>query len=186
MRNLVLSASLLMLAACAAGGARTAGTNTNTPATANTQTTQGAYIRPRADATVAVMLPFPMQAVYDALPAVYNDLGITEVGQDPTARTVGNGRIIANRTFAGQRLSHWLSCGTNTFGNEVADNARIELSVRTTVAPDGATGSSVRTLVEATARNNRGTSADVAECGSTGRLETRITNMLQQRLASGS
>lgn len=184
MRNLVLSASLLMLAACASGGARTAGTNTNTPAIISGETTQGAVIRPRVEASLASSLQFPMQAVYDALPAVYAELGIAEVGQDPTARTVGNGQIIVNRTFAGQRASHWLACGVSSFGNELADNARIELSVRTTVSPEGADGSSVRTLVEATARNNRGTSSDVVACGSTGRLERRIVDILTRKLVS--
>lgn len=60
----------------------------------------------------------------------------------------------------------------------VANSTRAE---EVTVAAQGG-GTTLRTTVTATARPNQGTSASVLGCSCTGRLETRINQLLQQRL----
>jgi hypothetical protein len=58
------------------------------------------------------------------------------------------------------------------------------MDLRTTVTADPAGGTLLRTVLTATARNNRGTSADLVQCNSTGVLERRITNMARQKTGS--
>ena len=181
MRKLALFSSLLVLAACASTG--TGGGNTTTPPLVDSQTTGQAILRTRTDVSAAVRIDAPIQRVYDLLPAIYTELGVTEVGRDPATRTVGNGRIAASRRFAGEPLSRYLQCGTTAFGGALADEARVEMALRSTVAAD-AQGTALQTTVTATARPNRGTGGDQVQCNSTGALEARIAAMVRQKLAS--
>lgn len=184
MRTIVLCSSLLALAACATNTG-TSAANT-TPALVDNQTTGQAIIRTRADIAAAERVSAPMQNVYDVLPEIYTELGVAEVGADPATRTVGNGRLQVSRRFGGEPLSRYLQCGVTAFGAPLADEARVEMDVRTTVSADPAGGTSLRTVLTASARNNRGTSADHVQCNSTGVLERRIATMVRQKTGSGS
>jgi hypothetical protein len=182
MRHAVFSACLLSLAGCAATTAASSG-GPPPAAVLTAENSRSGTVRTRANVAPVEHVEFPMQQVWDALPAIYTELGIPEVGQDPATRTVGNGSFIVTRTLAGEPLSRFLLCGTTAFGAPLADEARVQIDVRTTVSAEGAE-SSVRTTLVATARANRGTSADTVPCNSTGRLEARIATLVRQKLAS--
>jgi hypothetical protein len=181
MRHIVLSAWLLSLAGCATTSAPSSGGGL--PPVMATRSNRSADVRPRAEVARAEHVEFPMQAVWDALPGVYTELGVPEVGVDPAARTVGNGSFVASRTLGGEPLSRFVSCGTTPIGRPVADEARVQMDVRTVVTAEGGE-TSLRTTLQATARGNRGTSSDNLPCTSTGRLEARIAIMLRQKLVS--
>jgi hypothetical protein len=184
MRTLVLCSSLLTLAACAATTGT--GARNTTPPLVDNQTTPQAIVRPRADIATAERINAPIQNVYDVLPEIYTELGVAEVGADPATRTVGNGRLQVSRRFGGEPLSRYLQCGNTAFGAPLADEARVEMDLRTTVSVDAAGGTSLRTVLTAMARNNRGTSADHVACNSTGVLERRITTMVRQKTGSAN
>jgi hypothetical protein len=182
MRYIVLSACMLSLAGCAttttapaSGGAL--------PPTVTARSTRSAEVRTRVEVAPAEHVEFPMQAVWDALPGVYTGLGVPQVGADPATRTVGNGSFVVSRTLGGEPLSRYLACGTTAVGRPLADEARVQMDMRTTVTAEG-DGSSVRTTLRATARANNGTSSDAVPCTSTGRLEARITTLVRRKLVS--
>jgi hypothetical protein len=182
MRHIVLSAWLLSLAGCATTTAPGSG-GSALPPTVTARSTRSAEVRTRVDVARAEHVEFPVQAVWDALPGVYTALGVPEVGADPATRTVGNGSFVVSRTLAGEPLSRFLACGTTAVGRPLADEARVQIDMRTVVTAEG-DGSSVRTTLQATARANNGTSSDTVPCNSTGRLEERIANMVRQKLVS--
>jgi len=184
MRTLILCSSLLALAACATTAGTGTGANTTTPPLVDNQTTGQGILRTRADVSSAERINAPIQRVYDVLPAVYRELGVAEVGADSTTRTVGNGRVQVSRRFGGEPVSRYVQCGTTAFGAPLADEARVEMDLRTTVSADPAGGTALRTVLTATARGNRGTSTDQVQCNSTGSLESRIAAMVRQRVGS--
>lgn len=178
MRRTFLSPLLLALAACATS---TGGVATSTvPPGIETSGAQP-VVRTRGEFAPAEDVQAPLQRVWDALPQVYAELGIADAGQDPATRTVGHGRVVVSRRFAGQPVSYWLSCGATATGSSAADEFRVQMAVRTTLAPSGS-ATSVRTVIEASARGNQGTSSDARDCTTTGRLEQRIAALLRQKL----
>ncbi len=181
MRHVILSAWLLSLAGCATTSAPSSGGAL--PPVMTTRSNRSAEVRTRAEVARAERIEFPMQAVWDALPGVYAELGVPEVGADPAARTVGNGSFVVSRTLGGEPLSRFVACGTTPVGRPVADEARVQMDVRTVVTAEGGE-TSMRTTVQATARGNRGTSSDNLACTSTGRLEARIATTLRRKLVS--
>jgi hypothetical protein len=80
-----------------------------------------------------------------------------------------------------QALSTFIDCGSNLSG-PVANASRVKLDVISQLVPAQGGRTTVRTTVTASARPNQGTSASVLGCSSTGRLETRINQLQQQRL----
>jgi len=181
MRYIVLSAGLLSLAGCATTTAPSSGGAL--PPAVTARSSRSAEVRTRVEVAPAEHVEFPMQAVWDALPGVYTALGVPAVGADPATRAVGNGNFVVSRTLAGEPLSRFLTCGTTAVGRPLADEARVQIDMRTVVSAEGE-GSSVRTTLRATARANNGTSSDAVPCTSTGRLESRITTMVRQKLVS--
>lgn len=178
MRVTRLSPLLLALAACATS---TGGVATSTQPPGYEQSAAQTVVRTRGAFVPAEDVQAPLQRVWEALPQVYAELGIADAGQDPAARTVGHGRVLVSRRFAGQPVSYWLSCGATAVGSSAADEFRVQMAVRTTLTPAG-DATSVRTVIEATARSPQGTSSDVRSCATTGRLEQRIAAMLRQKL----
>lgn len=119
--------------------------------------------------------------VWRVLPSVYGELGI-EVGTvDSGARTMGNARLVMSRSLAGQRLSRYLSCGSGMSGQPIADEYRVEASLLTILHPEEDGSTRVETRLTATAMSRASSGAPLA-CGSTGRLEARIAEMIALRL----
>jgi hypothetical protein len=74
-------------------------------------------------------------------------------------------------------MSRWISCGTTMMTNH-ADRDQITMSVVSTVHPAPGGGSTVETLLTATARDrSSGNVGDFQNCTTTGELETRIHRM---------
>lgn len=179
-RRLLLS-SLALLAACgapaAAPPALVAGPTTVIATETEILVSLGA-----APAVPPQGVEAPPERVLAALQQVYAELEIPGAASDPASRTVGTPTHLLSRTLAKERTGDLLDCGRTTSGERAADVYRVRGAVRTTVASWGGTGSSVRTVVEGTARSNEGWTGGEVRCVSTGRLEARIAALLRQRL----
>jgi hypothetical protein len=126
-------------------------------------------VLPNAKASIPVA---PSRA-FEALKAVYEELGIPPGTYDPATGRVGNPNFWKTRKLGDVTISTYLNCGDSLVG-AIADNYRIYISLISVVRPDGKGASELETAFSAQARNMEGTAGDRVACGSTGRLEDRI------------
>lgn len=133
--------------------------------------------RTTVPANAKVVIPVAPSRVFDALKAVYDELGVPPGTHDPATGRYGNSDFFKTRRFANEPLSAFLNCG-ESFTGSVANNYRIYMALMSIVRPDGKGGSEVETAFSAQAQNMEGSSGDRISCGSTGRLEERIRKTL--------
>jgi hypothetical protein len=118
--------------------------------------------------------------VYQALIAVYNELGIPATVVNPKTGLVAS---VERRVFgrlSGTNLSRYLSCGDSMTGPR-ADQDRVVLSVVSRVKPQGTDKSRVETRIVATATGVGGTS-DRMPCSTTGELEATVHGAVKAAL----
>jgi len=127
--------------------------------------------------TVAANAKSPVPAApsrtFEAVKAVYEELGIPAGTHDPATGRFGNVDFYKSRRLANEPMSSFLNCG-ESFTGSVANNYRIYMSLLSMVRPDGKGGSELETAFTAQAQNMEGSSGDRISCGSTGKLEERI------------
>lgn len=189
MRAIIPIAALVTLVACA--GAATGGrgdlperttTTVSMPATGaggslGSGTMDVTTTRDRSPVVATVALS--ADALWAALPAAYQAVGI-EVGTiDHENRMIGNRRLRVSRRLGGQPLSRYLRCGDTPFGAPQADQYPVELSVLTRVVPDG-DRSRMETSVQASAVNAANGGARTA-CTSTGAIERALADKFTVR-----
>jgi hypothetical protein len=124
-------------------------------------------------ANAKMTVPVAPNRTFDALKAVYEDMGVPPGTHDPATGRIGNTDFWKSRRFANEPLSTFLNCG-ESFTGAVANNYRIYMSLLSIVRPDGKGGSEVETAFTASAQNMEGSSGDRISCGSTGKLEEQI------------
>jgi hypothetical protein len=118
-------------------------------------------------------VPAAPSRVFEAIKAVYEELGVPPGTHDPSTGRVGNADFWKQRRFANEALSTFLNCG-DSFTGPVANNYRVYMSLMSVVRPDGKGGSELETAFTAQAQNMEGTAGDRIACGTSGRLEERI------------
>ena len=119
------------------------------------------------------------QAAYRALVTAYGELGIAPEVTDEASLRVARTNFTARRIIAGERASVYFECGESLTGSR-ADEGRLTVSLASQATP-GPAGATVATTLTAVVRANDGTSTGATSCSSTGRLETRIHNLVKQR-----
>ena len=137
---------------------------------------------PEARSVTVDTIPAPADSVWLALPGVYGDLGIDEVGQERATWTFGNGALDARRHLGKERLSHYLRCGSTMTG-PAADAYEVRLSILTQLAPLGPDRTVVRSSLDAMA-TPRDRAGSAVHCGSRGSLEAAIARGLAERAGS--
>ena len=116
--------------------------------------------------------------VWEVLPAVYQSLGIAVGTSLPEAKTIGNTKLVLNRSLAGEPLSAFLSCGDGPMGTPLANSYRVDMAIFTIVTPLAGSGAQVETRVNAIA-TNRAVSGAPVSCATTGRLEGLIAERIK-------
>jgi hypothetical protein len=136
----------------------------------------------RSDAVFRDTVALPAARAWTELPAVYRELGL------PVNELVSADRRIAvvahqPRRIDGQPPSRFLDCGRGLTAGEYADAYQVYLSVETRLvaAPSDPSSATVQSKLSANARP-RAVSGNPVPCFSLGRLERRITELLQARL----
>lgn len=121
-----------------------------------------------------------VDAVWAALPAVYQTLGIANAGVlNADSRLFGRQSMRAYRKLGDRGLSRVIDCGSGYAGD--AETYDITLTVVTQLQPAGTT-TSVRSWVEASGRQ-QATSSTPVRCRSLGVLERDIGRLLSQSVA---
>lgn len=121
--------------------------------------------------------------VWSVLPSIYQDLGIPLTVKDDNRKVIGNEGWRTRRSIGRVPMQRYLDCGrSGTIEN--AETYQINMTIVTTVTanPDG--GSVVGTIISAVGRNPVTSSTQDVRCASTGDLEIRIRDMVQQRVAA--
>ena len=134
-------------------------------------------------ANAKVLVPAAPSRTFDAVKAVYEELGIPPGTHDPATGRFGNTSFWKQRRLANDAISSFLNCG-ESFTGPVANNYRIYMSLISMVRPDGKGGSELETAFSAQAQNMEGSSGDRISCGSTGRLEERIRKGVLLKIGS--
>jgi hypothetical protein len=127
-------------------------------------------------------LPYSADAVFRILPSIYDSLGITVSSLDPASRTIGNPGYKTRAKLGKAPLSRYLDCGGSTQIGPNADSYDVFLSVMSTVAAEGASGSVLSTIVEAKARPVIVSQA-YSNCSSKGSIEIKIADLVKARLS---
>lgn len=124
-------------------------------------------------------VPYPAEAVFHALPAVYESLKIPPEVRDSAMQAVGNQGFDRRVEVAGRRISGMMQCGSGADG-DYADYYKISLSLITFVTPVDANSSTVRSVFLGSATT--GTARGTRECRSNGELERRIQDLVKRQL----
>ena len=114
--------------------------------------------------------------LWNALPAVYDSLGIARSVLDPSSRLIGNRGLQIRRQLGGVRLSKYIDCGSPQ-ARPSADFYDINLAVVTQLQAIDAGNTRVVTTVDAMGRPVS-FSGEYIRCATTGEIESRISSML--------
>src|SRR5687768_4853206 len=114
MRHFILLLAVAGTTSCASSG------STRTGIAAPTErviATDGENIyRTTVRANPKVVLPVAPSRAFEALKAVYTELGIPQVVSDPATGQVGNSNFYKSRQLADQPMSTYMDCGDSLTG----------------------------------------------------------------------
>lgn len=123
----------------------------------------------------------PPGAVYHALDDAFKGFGIPVTTRDSAGGVMGNAAYRRSRTLANAPASKYLNCGAGMTGLN-ADEMRLTIAIIAIVDPDKAGGTRLRIGMVATAEDVIGQSRPAIGCGSTGRLEGAIADVVKKKL----
>ena len=182
MRHFILLLVVAGTTSCASSGSPRTGISAPTE---RVVATDGDNIyRTTVRANPKVALPVAPSRAFEALKAVYAELGIPEVVSDPATGQVGNSNFYKSRQLADQPRSTYMDCGDSLTGPS-ADIYRIYISLISVVRPAGNGTSELETSFQASGRNMSGAAAERVACTSTGRFEERIQRMVLLKTGAG-
>lgn len=171
-------APLLVLAACAPGTVQTTGTSTPGPVhTTVIQTGAGDYSLSRVSDRVetSFVAQSPIDAVWNALPAAYQKLGIAPAGvMTASDHIFGANDWRSNGRINGAPASRFVDCGQVALGQAAADESALVLRVVTSLHSEGTGTTSVAMTVQGTATPRTGGGVTYP-CSSTGELEKQLS-----------
>jgi hypothetical protein len=169
---------LLPLAGCASSGSSSA----PPPAQQTVMAMGGGNLRvSAADGSNVHTIPFAVDRVWRALPAVYDSLGIPVASLDPVKRTMGNEGFKLRGRLKSVPLSRYVDCGNSTQIGPNADSYEVVLTMLAEVRPAESGAATVTVTFQALARPAN-FAQEYSQCSSKGVLETRLIDLLKARL----
>jgi hypothetical protein len=178
MRTLVVVLSITIISACSSnppiGGAPA-------PETIRVSGAGGGAVTVTSNATAGVsIVAAPIVKVWRLLPIVYDSVGLAVATLDSARRLIANGDTKLRRQIGGVPLSRYLDCGQTQIGYN-ADSYEVVLTVQTQLQPHESGATTVRTMVTALAKPVAFSQA-YSNCTSTGKLESRLSDVLRAKL----
>jgi len=116
---------------------------------------------------------------WPALVQTYASFGVPIQGADAARHVIATQYVHAHATFAGERMSRWLECGSTMTG-DIASAYEITLRFGTMLDTSMAGRSIVRTALTATAIAP-GSGTTPVECNTRGSLEKRIAALVASK-----
>jgi hypothetical protein len=182
MRRLAV-VSAVLLSACASSQQNTSApppTEQSVHVATATGATGSTMTMTQADDPSRRTFAAPDARVWDALPAVYQTLGLPITDRNVQARSIGTTSFKVRRRLGDAPLSRYLDCG-DTQGSPSANSYEVLLTVTTRLVPAAGDSTAVSTTVTAQARPVF-VSGEYVNCGSTRALEKRFFDILNVEL----
>ena len=117
------------------------------------------------------------ERAFAALTIIYDQLKIPVGVRDSRRRYIGNLHFTKMRSLGKSSLSEYIECGNDMTGSR-ADKYRVHFAVVSRIDSLGPGRSRIRSAVVAGAEDVLGSSVYPIPCGTTGRLESKITNFV--------
>ena len=167
---------VVVLTACAPSGPRpvTSDASVPTPVRIDSRTTLATTSTPVAGVSLVWK---PIATMWQALPAVYDSLGIPRTTIDPASHTIGNLGMQIRRQLGKVRLSKYLDCGNAQQGPS-ADSYDVHLKVVTQLQEQPSGHTQVTTTVDGMAKPFM-LSGEYSRCASTGEIELKVHKLLE-------
>ena len=124
-------------------------------------------------------LTVPASRAWPALVQTYAGFGVPIEGADAVRRVIATQYFHAHGSFAGERMSRWLECGSTMTG-DIATNYEITLRFGTLIDSSVVGRTILRTSVTATAVAP-GSGTTNVQCSTRGALETRIATLVASK-----
>jgi len=124
-------------------------------------------------------LTVPATRAWPALLQTYAGFGLPLQGADAAGRMIATNYAHVHGSFAGERLSRWLDCGSSITG-DIASNYEVTLRFGTMIDTSVAGRSILRSAVSATAIAP-GSGTTPVECNSRGTFEKRIAALVASK-----
>ncbi|MFN8571099.1 MAG: hypothetical protein U0132_03515 [Gemmatimonadaceae bacterium] len=129
----------------------------------------------------------PAGRVFTAVAHAFDRYKITVDLRDSASLAIGGLKLQVTRVFMGTRLSRAVDCGTATGGRgERADFDRVHLAILATVRSTSSGTSELKLAVAAGSQTPGGTVAEHNACQSTGWIEEKLQQAVEEELAHGS
>lgn len=171
----------LAAAACAPAASSPRPTPAGPPPSLTVTSTE-VTVRLSENAGVAPLrLDAPLERVWEALPAVYETLGIPVEVNDASTRTYGTRRYTYGR-LGGKRTMDYVRCGHQGAGPSAVSSYRVRVTIVSSVGPAPDEKSVLATEVTGVAMPVDGTSTGAVRCVTTGDLERRIHSLVAEQL----
>ena len=177
--------SLLMFSVAACAGAKSSAAPLPTQQTVRVSGAaggSGTLTMSGNDIEATHTLAYSPDAVWRALPAVFDSLGITVAAIDPAKKSMGNEAFKVRGRLKNVPLSRLIDCGNSTQIGPNADNYDVSLTLLADVRPGDAGSSRVTTTFRALGKPAN-FSQGYSECSSKGVVEGRFLEILKARLA---
>lgn len=173
---------LTTVPACAGSGGGGAETRTVTIVTGDGQRID---VQRTTEPPLDLRVAFTADEAWSVLPDVYQALSLEADIRVPGRREIG----VSQRRYRGQildrRATEFFNCGVEPGLNRpLADRARIDARIVTTVLENSDGTASLRTRIQASALPTGGTGGR-AECRSTGLMERIIAELIRERAPEG-
>lgn len=178
-----LFASALVCAACASAGQSSIQAPAQPPA--RIDATGGGYdvMLNNAGQPVGQRFAAPPDRVWPIAVAAFSAVGLRIDGTDARLHQVETRGQVLRRQLNGISLSVYFDCG-NEMSGSIADSWRLRVDARMAVTPAASADSAqVMTLLSVNASPVEGTSTQLSQCSSRGRLEARIAQVIREALA---
>ena len=183
MRSIITLTTLALTASCASSGSSPRGGEIVTPAERVVATDNRGTYRTTVAPNAKVPVPAAASRVFEAVRAVYQELGIPSGIDDAATGRIGNTDFWKTRKLGNEPMSTYLNCGDSVIGS-AADNYRIYISLVSVVRPATGGTSELETAFVARAQNMEGTASDRVACGTTGRLEDLIQRNVLRKVGA--
>ena len=175
MRRFVLVAFLL--AGCAGGAGPEGGPGARRPVIA--QGESGQYLEfPTDTRAIGADVPLSPEEAWPRLIEAYRALELPVATVENDGMRLGNPNFTVRNRIGGLRAARAFDCGRGRGGAMVAELYPVHVSLHTRLAPAGAGGTRVETVLIGVAQDAGGNSTNAISCSSTGALERRIAERL--------